>query len=104
MIQNWDWIQHYPEKELLFTYYDNRVETITFTTTKEALEIEITEHFEGDRYRDKNGTEYLLVPHNQNLLLYRPNEEDPTKINVLVTKADENFYYNLEIAEIFKVK
>ena len=98
------WIQHYPEKELLFTYYDNRVETITFTTTKEALEVEITEHFEGDRYRDKNGTEYLLVPHNQNLLLYRPNEEDPTKINVLVTVADENFYYNLEIAEIFKVE
>jgi len=103
MMQNY-WIQQYPAKELLVTYYDDWVETLSFTTTKEALEKDIAEHFEGDRYRHKDGTDYLLVPENQDLLLYRPNEEDPSKINVLVTVADENFYYNLEHGEISKVE
>lgn len=103
MMDNY-WIQQYPKKELIVTYYDDWVETISFTTTKEALEKEIAEHFEGDRYRTKDGTEYLLVPQNQDLLLYRPNEEDPSQIDVLVTVADENFYYNLEHGEIFKVE
>ncbi|WP_186672578.1 hypothetical protein [Sporosarcina sp. BP05] len=103
MIQNY-WIQQYPAKELLVTYYDDWVETIYFTTTKEALEAEIAEHFEGDRYRNKDGTDYLLVPQNQDLLLYSSNEEDPSKINVLVTVADENFYYGLEHGEISKVE
>ena len=103
MMQNY-WIQQYPAKELLVTYYDDWVETLSFTTTKEALELEITEHFEGDRYRNKDGTEYLLVPQNQDLLLYRPNEEDASKIDVLVTVADENFYYSLEHGEISKVE
>jgi len=103
MIENY-WIQQFPSKELTVTYYDDWVETISFTTTKEVLELEITKHFEGDRYRSKDGTEYLLVPENQDLLLYRPNEEDPTKINVLVTVADENFYYNLEHGDISKVE
>ena len=98
------WIQQYPAKDLLVTYYDDWVETISFTTTKEALEMEIAEHFEDDRYRNKDGTEYLLVPQNEDLLLYRPNEEDPTKIKVLITVADENFYYSLELGEIFKVE
>ena len=103
MIENY-WIQQYPAKELIVTYYDDWVETISFTTTKEALEVEIAKHFEGDRYRNKDGTDYLLVPQNQDLLLYRPNEEDPSKINVLVTVADENFYYSLEHGEISKVE
>lgn len=103
MMHNY-WIQQYPTKELIVTYYDDWVETISFTTTKEALEKEIAKHFEGDRYRNKDGTEYLLVPQNQDLLLYRPNEEDPSKISVLVTVADENFYYNLEHGEISKVE
>jgi len=103
MIDNY-WIQQYPAKELLITYYDDWVETISFTTTKEALEMEIAKHFEGDRYRSKDGTEYLLVPQNQDLLLYRPNEEDLSKINVLVTVADDNFYYSLEHGDISKVE
>ncbi|MBO0589123.1 hypothetical protein [Sporosarcina sp. E16_8] len=103
MIHNY-WIQKYPEKELIVTYYDDWVETISFTTTKDALEKEIAEHFEGDRYRNKDGTDYLLVPQNQDLLLYRPNEEDPSKITVLITVADENFYYSLEHGEISKVE
>ena len=103
MIQNY-WIQQYPAKGLLVTYYDDWVETISFTTTKEALEAEIAEHFEGERYRNKDGTDYLLVPQNQDLLLYRPNNEDPSTINVLVTVADENFYYSLEHGEISKVE
>ncbi|MBO0603506.1 hypothetical protein I2483_17715 [Sporosarcina sp. E16_3] len=103
MIDNY-WIQQYPAKELIVTYYDDWVETISFTTTKEALEVEIAKHFEGDRYRNKDGTDYLLVPQNQDLLLYRPNEEDPSKINVLVTVADENFYYSLEHGEISLVE
>jgi len=103
MMQNY-WIQQYPTKELLITYYDDWVETISFTTTIEALEKEIAEHFEGDRYRNKDGTDYLLVPQNQDLLLYRPNEEDPSTINVLVTVADENFYYSLEHGEISVVE
>ena len=103
MIHNY-WIQQYPAKGLIVTYYDDWVETISFTTTKEALEKEIAEHFKGDRYRNKEGAEYLLVPQNQDLLLYRPNEEDPSKIDVLVTVADENFYYSLEHGEIFKME
>ncbi|KAA0966911.1 hypothetical protein FQ087_12055 [Sporosarcina sp. ANT_H38] len=98
------WNQQYPAKELVVTYYDDWVETISITTTKDALESEIAEHFEGERYRNKDGTEYLLVPKNESLLFYRPNEDDPTKINVLVTVADENFYYNLELGEISKVE
>jgi len=103
MIHNY-WIQQFPAKELIVTYYDDWVETISFTTTKKVLELDITKHFEGDRYRSKDGTEYLLVPQNQDLLLYRPNEEDPSKINVLVTVADDNFYYNLEHGDISKVE
>ncbi len=98
-----NWIQKYPTKELLITYYDDWIETISFTTTKEALEMEVTKHFKGERYRNRDGTEYLLVPKNEGLLLYRPNEEDPSKIDALVTVADENFYYNVEIGEISKV-
>lgn len=98
------WIQQFLTKELIVTYYDGWVDTISFTTTKEALEAEIAKHFDGDRYRSKDGTEYLLVPQNQDLLLYRPNVEDPSKITVLVTVADDNFYYNLEHGDISKVK
>ena len=102
-IMHANWNQQYPAKELLVTYYDDWVETISFTTTKEALEKEISEHFEGDRYRNKDGTDYLLVPKNEDLLLYRQNEEDASKINVLVTVADENFYYSMQLGEVFKV-
>ena len=100
--QNWN--QDYAEKELLLTYYDDWVETIFFTTTKDTLETAVTEHFKGERYRAKDGTEYLLVTENENLLLYRQNRKDHSKIDVIITVADENFYYNLVNNGIFKVE
>lgn len=99
-----NWNQKYSSKELFITYYEDWVETISFTTTKEAIETEIANYFEGDRYRNKDGWEYLLVPKNEGLLLYRPSEVDPSKIDVLITVADDNFYYNMESGEIFKVE
>lgn len=103
MMQNY-WIQQYPTKELIITYYDDWVDTISFKTTKEELEAEIAKHFKGDRYRSRDGTEYLLVAQNQNLLLYRPDIDDLSKINVLITVADDNFYYSMEHGDITKVE
>lgn len=92
----YEWIQTFDMNHLLISYYSNQVDSISAVVSKDQLETAISDQFNGEKYRGDSESIYLYNPENEQLLIYTPSQEDPTKVNILVTHADGNFHAGVE--------
>ena len=96
----YEWLQEYPSRHLLVAYTsDRQAESIHIEERADERDgaIALAQAFDGERYRNAEGTTYLYNPDNRQLLVLNQNG---TNVSFFVTYADGNFHYGVENGSI----
>lgn len=98
-----EWIQQFNHPSInKVAYFENAAVSIHGEANIKELEEGIERHFKGERYMTEEGAEYLYLPASEQLLIYTPNPNDPSKVSLFVTYADGNFHVGVENGWILK--
>ena len=97
----YEWMQEYPSRHLLVAYTsDRQAESIHIQGRADERNgaVALAQAFDGERYRNAEGTTYLYNPDNRQLLVLTQNGPH---VSFFVTYADGNFHYGVENGSIY---
>ena len=97
----YEWMQEYPSRHLLVAYTsDRQAESIHIQgrADERTGAVALAQAFDGERYRNAEGTTYLYNPDNRQLLVLTQNGPH---VSFFVTYADGNFHYGVENGSIY---